>query len=122
VARAVPGGEYDAGLHGEVDGQQPEGGPDQAERATLPVPAAARQFPDHHGGRADLDERVEAESGEGDGARCDRGHREDRDPGDVPPQGDVLEDEPSAQQGAAVGVLAGCHHGILPRRVEGVPA
>lgn len=43
-------------------GECAEGVPDHAQAAALSVSVGARQLPDHHGGCADLDQRVQAKA------------------------------------------------------------
>jgi hypothetical protein len=110
----IAGGQDEGGLDEQVDRERGERVPDQAQAAALPFLPCVRQFPDHDGGGADLDERVQAEPGYRDRPGGDRGDGQDDDAGNVPAERQVLQDEAAANQDEAARVVGGEHGAILP--------
>jgi len=68
VVGAKTDDEHDRALDGQIDGQGDESAPDEPYRPSLPVVCDIGQFPEHDGGRPDLDQTVQAEAGESDGS------------------------------------------------------
>jgi hypothetical protein len=106
----VPPGQHHGRLHEKVNGQGGKRTPDQPQAAPLPISPSAGQFPDHHRGRPDLDQGVQAEPGQSNQPGGDRRDREDDDPGDVPSERDPFQSEAAANQYPAPGV-GRCGHG-----------
>jgi hypothetical protein len=96
----VVGGEQGAGaLDGDVERQQGEGRGDDAQGATIaPIAGGALELPDDHGGRDDLDHRVDAEPGQRERPDGRSGREQDHAADDVPGQGRVFQAQAPPQE------------------------
>jgi hypothetical protein len=98
----------------QVDRQRGERVADQPQAAALALLAGAGQLPDHHGGRADLDQRIEREPGQRHRPRRDRRDGQHDDPSHIPRQDRVLQRKAPPQQCRAYLVIGHCHSRSLP--------
>jgi len=86
-------------LGGDVERQQGEGHGDDAQGATIaPIAGGALELPDDHGGRDDLDDRVDAEAGQRERPDSRRGREQDHAADDVPGQRRVLQAQATPQE------------------------